>query len=82
MKEKEEFENKEIKQIRRELRESRKNSIKINEYFEIQADPNPKRKEKRYEEFCKKYGYRKDLPMKLELHSDKDKARKIRMIYS
>jgi len=82
MKEKEEFENKEIKQIRRELRESSKNSIKINEYFEIQADPNPKRKEKRYEEFCKKYGYRKDLPMKLELHSDKDKARKIRMIYS
>ena len=82
MKEKDVFENKEIEQFRKELREAKENSIKINEYFEIQADPNLKRKEKLYVEFCKKYGYHKDRPLKLELHSGKNSARKFRMMYA
>ncbi len=74
-KEKEEFEKIDLEQMRQELLESQKNTIKINEYFEIQADQNPKRRKKRHEEFCEKYGYQKNIPLSLKLHSRKDEER-------
>lgn len=83
MKEKEEFENKEIKQMRRYLEESRKNSIKINEYFEMMmSNPNLKRESQEYKEFCMKYGYNPKIPLKLTLKIPKESQRKMRMVYA
>lgn len=83
MKEKDEFENKEIKQMRRDLEESKKNSIKINEYFEMMmSDPNLKRNPQKYEEFCTKYGYSPKIPLKLTLQIPKESQRKMKRVYA
>jgi len=76
-KEKEKFEKIDLEQMHQEYLESKKNTIKINEFFEIRADQNPQSRKKRHEEFCKKYGFHKDIPITLKLQTRKEKGRGI-----
>ena len=83
MKEKEEFENKEIVEFRDYLKKAKANSAKINEYFEMMiSNPNLKRESREYKEFCMKYGYNHKIPLKLTLQIPKESQRKMRAFYA